>query len=84
MLCEYRDILGKPNEGFHAHRFLGFALFDILGTIFISFMIMLIVGASALNFAIILFCVTLLGMFLHWLFCVPTKLNSLFNFSKDS
>ena len=36
---KYKDILGKPGEGFHKPRFLGFALLDILGTILIAFAI---------------------------------------------
>ena len=33
MTCPYKYILGIPGQGFHSVRTMGFALYDILGTI---------------------------------------------------
>lgn len=68
-LCKYNNMLGKPNEGFHSTRILGYALWDIVGTILIAF---LIAKYKKYNFL-----ETLLGLFivtqiLHVLFCVNT------------
>jgi uncharacterized membrane protein YcaP (DUF421 family) len=73
-LCQYQDILGKPNEGIHQYRFLGFALFDILGTIFLIVLIHLL---TKINYIYITIFMVVLFIFLHWLFCVNTRLNEL-------
>ena len=33
MSCPYANSLGVPGEGVHAKRFMGIALYDLLGTI---------------------------------------------------
>ena len=38
--CKYKHALGVPNQGFHKHIF-GFAIFDLILTIIIAFVIML-------------------------------------------
>ena len=38
-LCEYKDILGVPGEGFHNHFGFGFAILDLIGTILIAYFI---------------------------------------------
>jgi hypothetical protein len=73
-LCQYRDILGKPNAGVHSTRVFGFALVDI---------VLSIVGAWVINYFIggnywgVLLGVIVVGMIMHWLFCVRTRLNVL-------
>ena len=74
MLCKYKDILGKPNEGVHSYRFLGIAIFDFMSTIIGGWLI-----AYALNWNKIytiggLF---ILGIILHKLFCVRTTVDKL-------
>lgn len=71
-LCNYKDILGTPKKGFHTHYF-GFAIFDLLGTIFLSFLFGNFEIKKSLKYFVILM---LIAIFLHWLFCVKTKLNS--------
>ncbi len=69
ILCKYRDIFGKPKKGFHKNRFLGFALYDIIGTIIIA---LIISGLFATNFWITLFTLLFVAQILHYLFCVNT------------
>jgi hypothetical protein len=74
MLCKYKDILGKPNEGFHKTRFLGFALNDIIGTIIIGIIISKIFNYDLFKTYILLI---LFVIFIHKLFCVETTLNKM-------
>jgi hypothetical protein len=32
-MSQLSELLGRPGEGFHERRFLGLALFDLLGTV---------------------------------------------------
>ncbi len=74
-LCKYRDVLGVPGRGFHSTRFMGFSLYDILGTFGIAFMIALIFYRKSLlkSFLILSIILFLIGILLHRLFCVNTK-----------
>jgi len=69
---DYRHIFGKENEGIHSYRLLNFAIMDIIFTL---------IGAIILSyflkihyFPIFIFLI-LLGILLHYLFCVETTLN---------
>lgn len=73
-LCQYKDALGIPGMGFHSARIFGFALNDILGTIGLAFILSKLTTYSFWKSLIFFF---LLGVFLHWLFCVPTTFNTL-------
>ena len=68
-LCQYKDALGKPNEGFHKERLLGMARNDLLGTIAISVLIGFFMNKNILLVFIVIF---LLGVLLHLIFCVDT------------
>lgn len=66
--------LGEPGKGFHAKRVLGFALYDILGTIAIALLFSYFTGVSLWT--------SLLGWFvagelLHWYFGVETTFMKL-------
>lgn len=91
-LCQYKDLLGEPRKGVHSIRIFDFAVVDILLTIvaaviitaivslFIQIMtqnISITIGTTVLMFILILCMLFILGIFLHWLFCVETKLNGL-------
>lgn len=69
MFCKYKDIFGKPNEGFHAARFLGLARNDLFGTIIAILLICMIFNTNILTTTI---CVFAAGIIMHWLFCVDT------------
>jgi len=74
MLCQYKDSLGKPNQGIHQYRLFGVAIVDV---------IMTIVGAGIIsyfakyNFWMILVILFLLGIILHRIFCVRTTVDKL-------
>lgn len=82
------DMLGPVARGFHAHSFViagkkidfGFAVLDMLATVIISFVVSKLTGKS---FIIIFAAFMLLGVFLHWYFCVPTGLSDLLGFGKN-
>jgi hypothetical protein len=65
-------MLGKPGEGFHSVRLFGFAILDVVGTFFLGYLLHRFTGLKYYISTIIMF---LIGIFLHWLFCVDTKLN---------
>lgn len=69
-LCSYKNSLGKPGEGFHQSRILGFALYDIIGTIIIAFIIGYI---SNISFWITFLLLFIVAQILHYIFCVDTE-----------
>jgi len=73
-LCKYKNALGEPNKGVHSYRFLGVAIFDVVATIVGAFFI-----SRALNqrFDYVLIILFVLGIFLHYLFCVETTIGKL-------
>jgi len=83
-LCQYRDALGVPKQGFHSARLGPFARNDLLATagaalflnIFVAF------GANPISWSIsliVLFLsIWLLGVVLHVVFCVPTPITEKF------
>jgi hypothetical protein len=73
ILCQYKDIFGKPNEGAHKTRIplLDIALVDVIGTLLLA---VLISRLGRLNYWTTLILLFLFTEFLHWLFCVDTKL----------
>lgn len=77
-MCEYANILGLPDEGFHTHTIghinLGFALGDAVLTLIVSFIISKLTG---FNLMMVVTVMLLTAIFLHWWFCVPTVMNKL-------
>lgn len=73
MLCEYSDIFGKPGEGSHAYRIFNLAIVDLFGTIFVAFL--LSKYYPKYNFVTYLALLLLLGIIMHKIFCVETRLN---------
>jgi hypothetical protein len=55
----------------------GFALWDILGTVIAAWIVSHYFRQHRITFTKALIGLALLGVFLHWLFCVPTTLNTL-------
>lgn len=72
MLCQYKNILGIPNQGIHKYRFFNMAIMDIIMTIIGAFIISYIFSC---NFWIILVFLFLLGIILHRVFCVKTTVD---------
>lgn len=71
-----KHTLGDPGKGFHATRIMGFALYDILGTIVIAFAFSYFTGFS---FWYSLLGLLVLAELLHWYFGVETAFLKLFN-----
>lgn len=71
-LCQYKDAFGKLNTGIHSYRFFGIAIFDTLLTVFIAFIISRFFGWNFLYTVIVFF---LLGIFVHYIFCVESTVN---------
>jgi hypothetical protein len=71
MNCTYANILGTPGEGVHAVRFMGLALYDLIGTllfaILTSYWMKIHVVYSFLGWLV-------LAEVLHYLFGVQTAL----------
>lgn len=67
--CPYAHVLGVPGQGFHAKRFFGYALNDIIGTLVLALITAYWTRTSILyNFVVWL----LLGEVLHYAFGVQT------------
>jgi hypothetical protein len=82
-LCKYKNIFGEPNTGLHTIRILNIAVIDVLLTIILGILIhqFIIVKWLNLNNNISLFIVLVvlfvLGIILHRLFCVKTKVDKM-------
>ena len=72
MLCPYKNLFGEPRQGIHSFRFMDFAIFDILITMGGAF---LIHYYTQIHFIWCLLGLFLLGIFVHYIFCVDTTLN---------
>ena len=73
-LCKYKDIFGKPNEGVHSYRVFNIAIFDLILTVLIAYIISYLFN---IDFIKILVLLLLLGIVLHHLFCVRTTVDKL-------
>lgn len=74
MFCQYRHIFGKEGTGVHSYRLFGIAIVDLLLTILVA----AIISYYTQNRFIIVFGILMiLAIFLHWLFCVKTRINTL-------
>jgi hypothetical protein len=77
MLCQYKDIFGKPNEGVHDFRIANIAMVDVIATVFVAIILHITVMKP---YCITSFSGTLLGLFLigimaHRAFCVRTTVD---------
>ncbi len=72
-LCKYKNILGEPNKGWRAkYRFLDISYIDAIVVIIIGFVI-----SKATNYPLsyTLVALFLLGILVHKLFCVRTRVD---------
>ena len=77
MLCKYKNILGKPNEGLHKHV-LGIAVVDVLATLVLAYAIYKLQPRKlGWNFWYILLSLFIIAILLHRLFCVNTTINKI-------
>jgi len=73
MLCQYKDILGKPGQGVHSYRIFNIAVVDVLFTIIGAYVIYLFF--PKINYFVILILLFILGIILHKIFCVRTTID---------
>ena len=75
MYCPYRFIFGKPGEGIHAYRIFDIAIVDVFMTLLGGILLNLIFPRVPK-----LYCISglfILGILMHRLFCVRTKIDRL-------
>jgi hypothetical protein len=76
-LCQYRDVLGKPNEGIRQKlRLFDISIIDVLLTIVLGLLLARIFAITKFNGILLSF---LLGLVFHKIFCVKTKVSKLLN-----
>jgi hypothetical protein len=73
MICDFKNIFGKPKEGVHSLRFMNIAIVDLLLTILLSLFFAKIFNINI--FAVVLG-TFLLGIVAHRIFCVKTTVDS--------
>jgi hypothetical protein len=79
MLCQYKDLFGKPGEGAHQYRLFNIAVVDVAATVGLAaaiFGIFKMLGMDV-SFAVIVTFTFLLGIGAHRLFCVRTTVDKL-------
>lgn len=74
MLCDYKNILGKPKEGVHSLRFMNIAIVDFSLTILLGFFLVKIFNINIFAAVLSAF---LLGIAAHRIFCVKTTFDTL-------
>lgn len=74
-LCPYKySIFGKPNEGIHKYRIFDLGIVDVIVPIIVSYFIAKYFNYDFKQVTIAMF---LLGIIIHRLFCVDTKIDKL-------
>lgn len=75
-LCQYKDILGKPNEGLHSIRLFGtyggIAVVDTVLAIVLGLVLAKVFRLTKFNGILLSF---ILGVIAHRVFCVDTTIN---------
>lgn len=74
MFCKYKHIFGEERKHFHSLRFLDVAIGDVVGTIIIGVLIAYVFQINTMMTCLSLF---VLAIFLHRMFCVNTKINTI-------
>lgn len=83
MFCTYKDIFGAPNTGVHKKKILNIAIVDFVSTILLGLFIYWIIykyygiDNYALTMLYIMYCLFVLGIISHRLFCVRTTIDKL-------
>lgn len=80
MLCQFKDIFGKPREGVHSYRVLDIAVVDVLGTVLLAY---LISEYYKVDIWCSFFLLLLSSVIIHKIFCVNTTLTQIV-FSKNN
>lgn len=73
-LCEYKNIFGKPKTGVHSLRIFNIAIVDVLLTVLAALIFSVWFKVKFWKVLIFLF---ILGIGMHYLFCVKTTIHTL-------
>jgi fatty acid desaturase len=74
MLCQYKNYFGKPGEGVHSYRIADIAVVDVGFTILVAWLLSYL---FEWNFLWCLLGFFILGILMHRLFCVRTKIDTI-------
>lgn len=74
--CKYKDVLGKPKEGFHKYRIMNISILDVLATILLAKTIQYYIVPDKNIWLILILCF-ISGIILHRIFCVKTTIDRL-------
>ena len=73
LLCQYRDVFGRPGHGVHCWRLGPFAAVDLFLTLFLAIFIYVYFHLKNKQTILTIFLgLWIVGELLHALFCVPT------------
>jgi len=75
MFCEYKNIFGQVAQGAHSYRIADIAVVDVIATILVALVIYHFWPKC--GFGYILLTLFLLGIIMHRLFCVRTRIDKL-------
>ena len=70
--CKYKNIFGEPNKGIHSTRIFGVALWDVVFTTIMAFVISKLLKKKFNDMLLLLF---ILAIIIHYIFCVDTAVN---------
>lgn len=73
-LCDYRDLIGKPNEGLRKYRIFGLPVIDTISVIVFGWFVHYIKGWNLFTVLAVLF---VSGIIAHRAFCVRTAIDKL-------
>ena len=73
-LCKYKDLFGKPREGWRKYRIFDIAIMDTLVVLLIGYLFSIYSGYPLLPTLAILF---ISGIIAHRIFCVRTGIDRL-------
>lgn len=71
-LCKYKHVFGVEGQGVHSYRFLNIAVYDVIGTILIAWLISVVFN---IHFGYVVVSAFATGIILHRMFCVNTTIN---------
>lgn len=74
-LCQYKDVLGKPNEGFRKFRVFNISIVDTVLAIVLGLLLSKLFNMTKFNGILLSF---LLSLIFHHIFCVDTTINRYF------
>jgi fatty acid desaturase len=73
-LCSYKNAFGKPREGLRKYRIFDIAIFDVIVTMIIVYVLC---WFTKLHYWYTLGVVFILGIFVHRAFCVRTGVDKM-------